>query len=333
MWVVLAEFGSWWIARMREILPAVLAGGAAGPPDGVVIDARPDGDFQAFVRRGGQEQAVTLGAVPRMAGRRPILLRIQPSGVLEKEHMMPAASRGDMERMLRLELPRITPFDPDSIYWRWEARPSPADRARTEVRLTIVPKIILAEKLERLEQIGIRPKLLEAGTGPVRLLRLQEDGAAGAWRDAAVRWLGVTAGVLVVTAVVLPFAFQAWDLHRIGAAMNALRPTVSQAEALRRNLDASAAGHDIVAQQRDRTGDVPTVLAAVTRVLPDNTYLTDLSLRQRQLTIAGRSVSAANLITLLAADPMFRNVAFAAPVTRIPGVEMDVFSIRAEIAP
>lgn len=330
---MLADVCSWWVARMRELLPASLIGGQDGVPDGVVIETGQDGDVRAFVRRGGQEQTVPLGAVPRSAGRKPVLLRTGRSAVLEKTHVMPAASRADMERMLRLELPRITPFDSDAIYWRWDATPRPNDRARSDIRLTIVPKITLADALDGLERIGIRPKLLEVGDPPVRILPLQDDGAATARRDAIVRLLAYTSVVLGVIAVVLPFAVQAWDLHRTDAAMDALRPQVSRVEAMRRAVDASAAGHDIMARELARNGDVPAILAAVTRVLPDSTYLTDLSLRQRQLTIAGRSASAPNLITLLAADPMFRDVAFAAPVTRIGGSPLDVFSIRAEIAP
>ncbi|HEX2942027.1 MAG TPA: hypothetical protein VHO91_13345, partial [Rhodopila sp.] len=187
---MLAEFCSWWVARMRELLPAAWIGGQPDAPDGVVIETGQDGDMRAFIRRGGQEHAVPLGAVPRVAGRRPVLLRTGRGTALEKTHVMPVAPRADMERMLRLELPRITPFDPDSIYWRWDARARPNDRARSEIRLTIVPKITLAGTLEGLERLGIRPKLLEvAGDSTARILKLQNDGAAGARRDAAVRML------------------------------------------------------------------------------------------------------------------------------------------------
>ena len=81
-----------------------------------------------------------------------------------------------------------------------------------------------------------------------------------------------------------------------------------------------------------RTGDVLQTLAAVTRILPDDTYLTDFSLRERQMTLSGRSASAPRLITGLSADPAIRNTAFAAPVTRIEGATVDVFSIKAEVA-
>jgi general secretion pathway protein L len=69
------------------------------------------------------------------------------------------------------------------------------------------------------------------------------------------------------------------------------------------------------------------------RILPDDTFPTDFSLRDRHFTISGRSASAPRLITGLSADPMIRNAAFAAPVTRIEGASADAFSIGGDIAP
>ena len=71
----------------------------------------------------------------------------------------------------------------------------------------------------------------------------------------------------------------------------------------------------------------------MTELLPDDTFLSDLSLRQRRLTIGGQSAAAAKLIPGLAADPMFRNPGFTAPVTRSDQLKKDVFSLRAEVAP
>ena len=91
------------------------------------------------------------------------------------------------------------------------------------------------------------------------------------------------------------------------------------------------AGRGILAQEMDRTGDVLQTLATVTGILPDDTFLTDFSLRERQMTLSGRSASAPRLITDLSADSAIRNAAFAAPVTRVEGATADLFSIKAEI--
>jgi general secretion pathway protein L len=121
-------------------------------------------------------------------------------------------------------------------------------------------------------------------------------------------------------------------LYRTNAAIAELQPALAQVETLRRGLAAGDAERDILAREMDRTGDVLQTLATVTRILPDDTFLTDFSLRERQMTLAGRSASAPRLITGLSADPAIRGTAFAAPVTRMEGATADVFSIKAEIA-
>jgi general secretion pathway protein L len=112
----------------------------------------------------------------------------------------------------------------------------------------------------------------------------------------------------------------------------ALQPTVEQAEQLRRQLVGSA-GAEIVQDQRAKLGDPLAVLAAATRLLPDDTYLTDFTMQRRNVNLMGQSVGAAKLIGALAASPTFRNPAFAAPVTRIEGARTEGFSISAEAAP
>ena len=72
-------------------------------------------------------------------------------------------------------------------------------------------------------------------------------------------------------------------------------------------------------------------IAELTRMLPDDTYLTQLQLLQRKVTISGRSASASRLIGSLAAGDQLRNPAFAAPVTRIGTSE--AFTISVEIGP
>ena len=144
--------------------------------------------------------------------------------------------------------------------------------------------------------------------------------------------LGWACAVAAVVALALPFGLQALSLHRTEDAIAELQPTIAQVEALRKAINAGDAGHDILTQEQDRTGDVLQALATVTRILPDDTYLTDFALRERHMTLSGRSASAPRLITSLSADPAISGTAFTAPVTRIEGATSDVFSIKAEIA-
>jgi general secretion pathway protein L len=327
---MLADFFAWWIARISELLPASLRNAAAAP-DAVVIDVDPDNTMTASQRRKGREEAIGLGLAVRMAARRTVLLRPAPGMVLEKRYAVPTAPRGDLDQMLRHDLARITPFPAHALFWRWDGRPRPGDRTRTDVVLTMVPKAALAATLDRLGAAGIVPRFLEIGSGgQCRLLPLAEQEAGG---SRLLPLLGWTCAGLAVVALILPFVLQALALRSTNAEIAALQPAVARVEALRRGLSAGSAGREVLAHEQEHTADVLQVLATLTRILPDDSFLTDFALRDRHFTISGRSASAPGLITGLSAEPTIRDAAFAAPVTRIEGATADVFSIGAEVAP
>ena len=110
------------------------------------------------------------------------------------------------------------------------------------------------------------------------------------------------------------------------------RPAVAVVEGLRRRLAASVSGADLFASESARVGNPLRALAAVTAALPDDTYLLSFALRERAMTLSGRSAAATRLINTLSADPDLQEPAFDAPITRI-GDKADLFSIRVRLAP
>ncbi|MFL5256694.1 MAG: PilN domain-containing protein [Rhodopila sp.] len=328
---MLADFIAWWTARIAELLPTLWNSGATGTTEAVVVEAGQHGEVTALHRRKGRLEPIGLSAAARLAARRPVVLRPAPGMALEKRYTVPTAPRRDLEQMLRHDLSRVTPFPAQALFWRWDGRPKPADRSRTDVVLTMVPKAAVAAAIQTLTGAGITPGGLEVDAGRQCLLLPITEGDGG--RSALLRGLGWACAGLAVVALVLPFVLQALALHAVETAIAGLQPTVAQVEALRRGITAGNAGREIMARETERTADALQVLATLTRILPDDTFLTDFALRDRHFTISGRSASAPRLITGLAADPTIRNAAFAAPVTRIEGAGADAFSIGGDIAP
>jgi general secretion pathway protein L len=274
-----------------------------------------------------------LGVAARLAPRKPVLLRPPPGATLEKHHVVPTATRRELNQLLRHELARITPFAAEDLFWRWDGRPKPTDRSRTDVTLTMVPKSAVSAALDTLAKAGIRPRFIETGTAERPQLLAVDDAAGHTTGQVLARGMACACACLAVIVLILPVLLQELALHSTNTAIDDLQPVIRQVEALRRGMTADGAGRALLAQEMTRTGDVLQILATVTRILPDDTYLTDFSLHDRQMILGGRSAAAARLITGLSNDPNIRDAAFAAPVTRIEGATTDVFSIRAGITP
>jgi general secretion pathway protein L len=329
---MLTVFFSWWLARIVELLPAAWTNAASVPRDGIVVDLDASRTVAASIRRQGRYSPISLGSAARRAARKPVLLRPPPGAVLVKHHTIPTAPRRQLDQLLQHELGRITPFPAAELFWRWDGHAKPKNRARTDVTLTMVPRITLAPALAALDAVGLKVHFVEVGPTERPTLLAVGDGTYRTAETFLVRGLAGACAALAAVALVLPLGLQAFALYRTESAIAELQPTLAQVETLRRNIASGDTGRGILVQEMERAGDVLQTLATVTRILPDDTFLTDFSLRERQMTLSGRSASAPRLITGLSADPAIRNTAFAAPVTRIEGATADVFSIKAEIA-
>jgi general secretion pathway protein L len=338
---------TWWIARMRELLPARLRGGAV-PPDAllVTLSSREEAEF-ALRRRGCEAplgrfalEAEALAGLPAALRRRPrrVLLRPPPGALLEREVVLPLAAQHDPAGVLRYDLDRLTPFAAEEVFWTWRQEARDAAHGALRLRLSLLPKAALQPAIEALRRAGLPLAGLEASApgGAPRAIPLGEAATLSprreAWRRRGFVVAGTACAGLAIAAIILPFVLQSMALAAAERHIETLQPKVAEAEALRRRMAEAKGGQDAFAAERARIGDALQAIAALTDILPDDTWLTELTLRQRKLTMAGRSGGAARLIGLLSADPTIRDAAFVAPVTRAEsGGGGDVFSIRAEL--
>lgn len=341
------EFLEWWVRQLATLLPERLREGDARQADALVVATDAQGSHaELSTRRGGRMAALgryaldAAGMAQAVAalGRRGVrlegaVLLLPASMLLERDVALPLAAERDPEQVLQFEMDRLTPFEAAEVFWTWTVRARDRARSRLHLRVSLVPQSTVRPLLDALGRIGVSPATLEfAVPGGVRRIALARAraGRGGRLRVALVATL---CALLVAGVVVTPFAGQSLAARDTSARIAALAPDVAAAEALRARITREAAGRDVLSAERARVGDALAALAAATAVLPDDTYLTDLTLRQRRMVMNGRSAAAARLIGLLSAAPTLREPAFLAPVTRSDTGHADLFSIRAELAP
>jgi general secretion pathway protein L len=297
--------------------------------------------LQLTMRRRGRETLLGrftmteagLAEAVRSLRRRPrqVILRLASGAMLERPIELPLAAERDVDRVLVFEMDRFTPFAAAEVVWQADVLQRDPAQRRLLLRLSLVPRAAIQSCLDLLSRAGLAPDWLEALTadGTPRRLPLADHAAPRSFRAMTVA-AGAVA-VLGVAVVATPFVMQWLARDATEHAIAGIQPQVTRVEGLRRHL--ADAGSDAIAAERDRIGNVLQVLAIVTDTLPDDTWLTELSLHQGKLNIAGQSPAAARLIPALAAEPNLRNPAFAAPVTRAPDGHADLFVIRADLAP
>jgi general secretion pathway protein L len=342
------QFFSWWFGQLAELLPQGLRRSALIAVDAMVI--KPIGPLGRGIeavavglRRNGKETplgrfglgATDLAELPRTIGR-PTVLRLSEQDVLGKTVTLPLAAERELDQVLGFEMDRETPFKAEEIYWNHRIERADRQNGRLSVRVALVPKENLAPLLTALGQFGIRPRRAEIADGPDAgtYLPLEGDGARAHHASNRLIWsAAVWCAALGLAAVVTPFIRQELALASLGEQIAAGRTAAAEADSLHQEIDRLASSADFVESERDKAGRPLVVLVAATRVLPDDTYLTEMELQKRKVTLTGRSAAAARLIGPLAADGAFRNPGFAAPVTRVEALHTELFTINAEVAP
>ena len=337
---MLSDLFHWWLRQMAGLLPRFLRPGAGDGHTALVatLDAPGNPAVVLSLRRRGRE-AVLCRAGPeepppaRLPRSGPAVLRVPAGTVLEREVTLPLSAEHVLRQVLTLEMDRLTPFAAGDVVWGFRASARDRTRGRVSLRLFLVPRRAVAAALASLDRLGIAVGALECGAGEgARRITLERPATV---RERRAKWvtsgLGAACAVLAVAVLLVPVVRQAEALSAAESRIEAVRPRVAEAEALRRRIADSRANRDGVAAQRARSGDVLGALAALTDSLPDDTYLTELSLSRRILLVRGQSAAAPRLITLLAGAPSFSNPAFTAPVTR--NGQLDQFALQAEVAP
>jgi general secretion pathway protein L len=344
---MMRAFFAWWFGQLADLLPRGLRRPALTAADAMVIS--PIGSLgridavAIYLRRNGKETALgrfglssaNLAGLPRSASRATVL-RLDERDVLGKTVSLPLAAERELDQVLAFEMDRETPFKAEELYWSHRIEAVDRQNGRLSVRLVLVPKADLWPLLTGLEQAGIQPGRAEIVDGPDTgtCLPLDGDGGRAHLRSSRLmRPAAACCAALGLAAVVIPFIHQEIALTSLEQEIAVGRTAAAEADSLRREIDRLSGSADFVEHERDKVGRPLAILAAATRILPDDTYLTEMELRQRKVTLTGRSAGAARLIGPLAADETFRNPGFAAPVTRLEALHVELFTINAEVRP
>jgi general secretion pathway protein L len=341
---MLQDVVRWWARQMRALLPQSLLPDVS-QADALLVaaDGMPDAPrIRLSLRRRRRETPLgnfdladgRLRAAAMAMRQRPrrVVLRPDPAAVLERKILLPLAAEHDVARVLRYEMDRFTPFTAEQVVWSSRIGRRDRTAGRLELCLSLMPTSLLLPVLTALEDIGLRVNAIETESRSGEPVCIDLVPPSPGRR----RLLAMASGAAVALALVAfatPFVAQSRALGAVEVGIAALQPRIAQVETLRRRVAAGSAGNDVIAAEHARVGDALQVLATVTELLPDDTVLADLSLRQGKLSISGRSRAAPQLIPAMAAEPTLHNPSFAAPVTRTPDGKADTFVIRAELNP
>ena len=257
--------------------------------------------------------------------------------VLRRVVELPLAARENLREVMSFELDRFTPFAPDEVMF--DLRPLSADpEAQTlAVDLAAVPRDQAARLEAAAEAWGLTSDIVcfadqrdaEAPDAAFVFRRPEiRRGASG--RLALALW--ICAGVIAAALVALPLHRQQAVLDDLQAQLLDRRTEAAAVDVLRRQVAETAAVTDQLVDRKRASPAAVALLAELTELLPDDTWLLQIRMFDDQLTMAGYSGGASALIPILEGSDLFAEVRFEAPVTLDGRIGLERFNLSAEIA-
>lgn len=340
-------FVKWWLRQLAGLVPARIAELWAKSPDATLLAVEYSRLTLGLRRRGesqrlqqfradadGFEEAAALAAGQNDRPRRT-LLQLPGAQALHKELSLPLAAETDLATLIGYEMDRETPFSRDEVYWGYRLRQRDSARARVLIDLFVLPQASVSRLLSFAQDAGFAPDGIELEFPAHEPVQIALDNAAPSWTWQPARStlaLAAVAGLMLLVAIAGPFVRQHFGLAALDRDIASLTVQAQEASVLRRSIDQLTATQDFLGKERGQDRDALTVLALLTKTLPDDTHLTAFSYRNGKLILSGVSPEAATLIPLLSKTPPFRDPTFASPVVENADDGLETFTITVSMA-
>jgi general secretion pathway protein L len=339
-----ARFLAWWGRELASLLPAAWRDRFGN--ERLIVDLA---EGEARFTRMLAGKAVALGSAPAQAGRgeaarrllagvpladTPVLLRLGGGQALAKTVTLPLAAEENLQEVLGFEMERLTPFRAEQVRFAHAiAERRPAEKS-LRVDLVVVPRERLASARDLLLEWGVPVDRVQAAppAPPLDLAPAEwhrRSGPAGR----RIRLLAAATAALALLAVVSPLARHSLSLAATEARIAELRPTVDAVLRAQAEVDNWASGAQRVARLKREAPSATRLLDEFTRLLPDDTWVSQFNLVDRTVELQGTTASAAALVGLIEASPVVAKVRFRTPITSDPVTRLERFELAVELKP
>jgi general secretion pathway protein L len=320
--LVEGEFGKFALQTSKE----VLRDGGTLPCDGIF-----EATNAGFVPAGISE---ALGG-----GRIELILRSDRFLFAPLE--LPGRAAEFLEGVVRAQIDRLTPWGAAAAAFGWSVPMQAAsDRFITTIAATPLDRI--TPLLQAISRFGVKSVSVftnlpesDAGGAPIKVLESGGGGAGGIERiSRALRIImfvaafGAVATVTTEAIVDASLEAQQKDLSR-----QIIHARISVNSSRDTPVDSIASGHRTLQQLKHEAPSSVIVLDALSRILPDHTYVTELRIEDNKVRVTGVSKDAPSLIGLIEKSGRFAKATFFAPTTQLASEVGENFHIEADIQP
>lgn len=263
-----------------------------------------------------------------------IELQLQSSRFVFRPLELPGRAAEFLDGIIRAQIDRLTPWNASEAIFHWAP---PHDIAGERIATTVVATgraavAALAQAFSNLGAAGVEVSTATPEQGRVTVYDQRTAGQAGYGRMRIALVAGLaTTGLLAMLSLGLGgFVADSYD-----AQQQQIQKRIAERRAMMRSSQTGSGSSplDLLIRRKQTTASSVIVIEALSALLPQHTYATEVRIEGDKLQIVGVTRDAPALIPILEQSPHFSNAGFFAPTTRAASEPGERFHIEAKLKP
>ncbi len=349
----LKRFFRWWLDGLHDLVPNQIQKRFERERDTIYVrlsegeavitqshsgQRTPINTFRfAIGERATPEQKAALAWLTqhRQAGAR-ILILLPASDCIRRSITLPLAAEENLREVIGFEMDRLTPFNPEEIYFDYRIVERDPDAQRLRLEILLSPRAAVEGATQQLNAWGFSAQAVAfadpADPNPsTHELRLLADGDTSSSANRATWVQAAFIGLLLLVALSLPLYLNGQKLTQLQEQIAQVRQQASAATRLRRQLEQLTSGARYLVGKRK---DIPLRIATLdqlARLMPDDAWLNRLQVDGDQITIQGEADTATTLIEKLESSEDFAGARFTSPIRQNIRTNKEQCNLSAEI--
>jgi general secretion pathway protein L len=291
-------------------------------------------DQRISIAKGAVTETLSAEWQTVLSGSRAELV-LRPTRFMFRPLELPKRAAEFLDGIVRAQIDRLTPWNVSEAVYSWTP-PTEAGNERIQLTVAATARALVTPYVQALADLGATaivvstvPQDAAVGAHPLKVFEQKSRGAIEVTR---IRQILMLVFAVATLAAVVSTGVSSIAADSLDSEQQDLSRKISARRAAMRNGQEGGAQR-MLERRKQTTPASVIVLEALSKLLPDHTYVTELRIEGGKVQVAGITRDAPSLIRLIEQSPHFERATFFAPTTQSPGEPGERFHIEARIKP
>lgn len=265
----------------------------------------------------------------------PRFLLLDINAVLWRRMTLPQAAESNLAQVLTFEMDRQTPFRASDVYFDWKIVDRGGESGQIKLDLYVAPRSEVDQQLKTLTDRGFRLAGVDIADSGITLglnLLPHDQRARSSNPKGRINLVMIAACVILLALVMAQsLALRTHQITELEEAIANVQGEARKVMNIKKRIEDTSEAAGFLATRRAESPLAIEILADVTRILPDDTYLDRLVISKSSVQMQGKSQNAQQLIELVNESSLLEDASFRGSTRLDARSGLEIFEVNASV--